>query len=412
MFNLFIFVIYSFIILLSVIGYGFVFVNYFFNKTKDIEISLIGIFGLFIIYLISSFTHILVPHEYIHNFVVICLGLIMLYLNRMSLQKNHFKIIIFMFILLFTGFLITKTNEDFPYYHLPMSLQLVYNNLQFGLGNLSVAYNHFSSIFFINSVFYLPITKHFLFNLINYLFQIFFFSHLIILFINKSKISLFSTLLLSLTACIFILKFYRLAEYGVDMPGQLLVSLSIILISIILFNNFSDELKIRYYYLSLYLIIFAVTTKLIYSIYFIIPIIMGLKLFGVRKLCSLLIEYKFLFLSIFSALVFIFYNFTYSGCFIYPVEKTCFFYELEWTLSEETILHLNLHYEAWAKGGIGAGYKLDDIENYVNSFNWFENWFRNYFFTKFSDYILVILIVSLIFYLISSKKINQVIFKK
>ena len=203
-----------------------------------------------------------------------------------------------------------------------------------------------------------------------------------------------------------------MAEYGVDMPGQLLVSLSIILISIILFNNFSDELKIRYYYLSLYLIIFAVTTKLIYSIYFIIPIIMGLKLFGVRKLCSLLIEYKFLFLSIFSALVFIFYNFTYSGCFIYPVEKTCFFYELEWTLSEETILHLNLHYEAWAKGGIGAGYKLDDIENYVNSFNWFENWFRNYFFTKFSDYILVILIVSLIFYLISSKKKVTKLFSK
>ena len=141
-----------------------------------------------------------------------------------------------MFIVLFSGFLITKTNEDFPYYHLPMSLQLVYNNLQFGLGNLSVAYNHFSSIFFINSVFYLPITKHFLFNLINYFFQIFFFTHLIILFINKSKISFFSTLLLSLTACVFILKFYRLAEYGVDMPGQLLVSLSIILISIILFN--------------------------------------------------------------------------------------------------------------------------------------------------------------------------------
>ena len=65
------------------------------------------------------------------------------------------------------------------------------------------------------------------------------------------------------------------------------------------------------------------------------------------------------------------------------------------------------------RGGIGTGYKLDDIENYVNSFNWFENWFNNYFFTKFSDYILVILIVSLIFYLIiQKKKINQVIFKK
>ena len=101
--------------MLSVIGYGFVFVNYFFNKTKDIEISLIGIFGLFIIYLISSFTHILVPHEYIHNFCCY-----MFRLNNAlpkqdeSAKKSFFKIIIFMFILLFTGFLITKTNEDFP----------------------------------------------------------------------------------------------------------------------------------------------------------------------------------------------------------------------------------------------------------------------------------------------------------
>ena len=189
--NLFVFIIYSFLILFSVIGYGFLFINYFFNNTKNIEISLIGIFGLFTIFVISSFTHLFIPHGYTHNFIVVISGLIILYLNKSNIKIDHLKIIIFMFIVLFLGLLITKTNEDFPYYHLPMSLQLVYNNLQFGLGNLSVAYNHFSSIFFINSVFYLPITKHFLFNLINYFFQIFFFTHLIILFINRNKFSTF-----------------------------------------------------------------------------------------------------------------------------------------------------------------------------------------------------------------------------
>ena len=215
-----------------------------------------------------------------------------------------------------------------------MSLQLVYNNLQFGLGNLSVAYNHFSSIFFINSTFYLPITTHYLFNLINFLFQIFFFSHLIILSFDKNKLPVFSIILISITACLFILKFYRLAEYGVDMPGQLLVTLSIILLSIIFLREIDEKLEIKYFYLSLYLIIFAVTTKLIYVIYFIIPILIGLRLFGIKKLFKLLLKKRFLFLSLLSAVIFIFYNFTLSGCFIYPVEKTCMFYELEWTLKK------------------------------------------------------------------------------
>ena len=48
------------------------------------------------------------------------------------------------------------------------------------------------------------------------------------------------------------------------MPGQLLVTLSIILLSIIFLREIDEKLEIKYFYLSLYLIIFAVTTKLIY----------------------------------------------------------------------------------------------------------------------------------------------------
>ena len=85
------------------------------------------------------------------------------------------------------------------------------------------------------------------------------------------------------------------------------------------------------------------------------------------------------------------------------------FYELEWTL-KNTVLNLNLHYEAWAKGGIGTGYKFDDLQNYVTNFTWLSNWFNNYFFTKFSDFILVVLVVSFIFYLIIPKIKNLKIF--
>ena len=110
------------------------------------------------------------------------------------------------------------------------------------------------------------------------------------------------------------------------MPGQLLVSLSIISIGIILLTNKNEEYKIKYFYLSLYLIIFAITTKLIYSIYFIIPMIVGIKFFGFKKLLIILCNKKFLLLSTLSALIFMFYNFTSSGMLRVSSRKNMFFF--------------------------------------------------------------------------------------
>jgi hypothetical protein len=67
MYNLSIFVTYSFVILFKFNWLWIYICKLFFNKTKNIEISLIGIFGLFVIFLISSFTHLLISHVYIHN---------------------------------------------------------------------------------------------------------------------------------------------------------------------------------------------------------------------------------------------------------------------------------------------------------------------------------------------------------
>ena len=68
-----------------------------------------------------------------------------------------------------------------------MSIQIVEQKIQFGLGNLNIGYNHYSSLFLLNSLFYLPKTEIYLFNLTNFLFQVFFFSSLLI-FLNNKKI--------------------------------------------------------------------------------------------------------------------------------------------------------------------------------------------------------------------------------
>ena len=50
----------------------------------------------------------------------------------------------------------SKTNEDFGYYHLPNALQFAQQKLQFGLGNLNRGFKHISSIFMLMSINYLP----------------------------------------------------------------------------------------------------------------------------------------------------------------------------------------------------------------------------------------------------------------
>ena len=36
--------------------------------------------------------------------------------------------------------------------------------------------------------------------------------------------------------------------------------------------------------------------------------------------------------------------------------------------------HMELHYEAWAKAGIGTGYGLNDLKNYILKLNWLSHW--------------------------------------
>ena len=97
-----------------------------------------------------------------------------------------------------------------------MSLQLVENKLQFGLGNINIAYSHFSSLFHINSLFYLPVTKEYLFNLTNFSFSNFFLFRMNNHLEKERILSIFSKVLIGIVLSAHITKFNRLAEYGGD----------------------------------------------------------------------------------------------------------------------------------------------------------------------------------------------------
>ena len=266
--NTLLFFITSLFILLSTLGYGLIFTGNIFKKNDYLNLSFKGILGIFFLYIISSITHLFLPHNYLHNSIILIIGLLLFYnyLNKGLVEKKYLNKILIIFACLFLGLLISKTNEDFPYYHLPNSLQFSSYKLEFGLGHLSHGFKHFSSIFLINSIFYLPFVEVYLFNITNFMLQVFFFSGLIIL-ISKNNINNFSKIIISIALITYLVKFYRLAEYGADYLGQFLVLLGFIFASFSFSNNLSLNKKKQIFLASLIFFVFAITTKFLYAIY-------------------------------------------------------------------------------------------------------------------------------------------------
>ena len=66
---------------------------------------------------------------------------------------------------LLISFFLFKTHDDFPYYHFPYTYHITQNATVFGLGELNHGFKTPSSIFFLNSLFYLPIIKYNLFQI-------------------------------------------------------------------------------------------------------------------------------------------------------------------------------------------------------------------------------------------------------
>ena len=63
-----------------------------------------------------------------------------------------------------------KTHDDFFYYHLPYTVSLIEFKKIFGVGNLEHGFRTPSSIFYFNSLFYLPILEKSLINSGAYIF--------------------------------------------------------------------------------------------------------------------------------------------------------------------------------------------------------------------------------------------------
>ena len=391
----------------SVIGYGNLFSNLIFKK--KLNYGFLGLLGIFILILYSYLSHFFYPHNALHNLIFMFLGFVSFFFNT---KKNFFEILLtlLIFSILFISIIIFKTHDDFPYYHFGYSHYLTQSSLTIGIGMFNHGFRTPSAIFYLNSLFYLPLIKYYFFHLP----AILILGYANIVFIcnlkknfKKSNINFVSYFIL--VSILFInIFFYRIAEHGTDRSAQILLLVVVAeLLAFILIGEIKNE-KLSKIFLLIALII---SFKAFYVLYVVllIPIILILKKkLEIKEFFLLLLKNRGLQLSLLMFVLILLTNFFNTGCLIYPVNQICFS-NLDWSIPNSEIIRMKEWYQQWSKAGAGPDFRVDNPEIYIQSFNWVGHWIDEYFFNKVSDFLLgiitLMLIVGLTFH--TKKKITS-----
>lgn len=398
----------------SVIGYGLYFQSLCFEKIKnfnDEKSIFVGFYGLFFVTLISLLTSLFLAHNFTHNLILHIIGLIYFIFYKAQNKKTYLKFIVLISFIVFSAVLISKTNDDLSYYHLPFTKYLTEQKVIFGMGHLSHGYNLLSSLFFLNSTFYLPFINFFSFHFSLVFFLIFFNFFVIkeLLSIKNDEIIKY----LYLFAFVFFnLSFNRIAEYGTDKAGQLLIV--ILIIKLLHYLNITKGKFNSDIIFLIPLFGFCISLKTYFLSYLILSlIILFLNSKITIALHKIFLSKSFLFFS--AIIIFYFtHHFISTGCVISPLHFTCFGDSLIWAREKKDVINLSIWLEQWAKAGAGPNFRVENVKEYIDSFNWVSNWIEKYFVGKFLDQLGILFSTFFVIFLIFKNfkfKLNKVFYK-
>ena len=416
--NITIFTFSYFLIALSVIGYGLLFKS-FQNSQEKINFGYAGMYGLFILIIYSYLSSFFIAHSINHNTIIIIFGLLSFFLKirkTYKFNKQGLLLLFLIFSILYISAFAYKTNEDFPYYHFNYTMLLTEKPSMLGIGAFNHGFRTPSSLFYINSLFYLPYIKFYSFHMAAILFMGF--ANLILLqklinFIKKNQCNFITYL--SLLSFIFInIVFFRIAEHGTDRSAQILIL--IIVIEILTLINFFDINKYKNRFQKILVLTgITVSLKAFYILYLVFIIYLVFFLYTKINFIKILREnISYIFLLTFLIILVLTINLKNSACLLYPLKFTCIT-SLPWSFTNEELQLMSIHYENWAKGGAGPGFKVASPEIYIQNFNWVGNWLKVYFAEKGVNTLAGILsiaaVVSLTFYSKNKKPFKQRTYK-
>lgn len=358
-----------------IMGYGYVFCNFAFEKeyNKNNYYYELSIFGIILISFLALIINFFFPlNKYIGDFFLI-LGsffFIIFYLKT-NYKKKIFKYILITSVITFL--LITLSNTyrpDAGLYHLPFISVINEKKIIIGLANVNFRFGLNSIIQYISGIYNTHIfSQSFITMPLASIFSIFIlFNYKEIFFHFKNEnykisIILFCLLIFSLYS------FNRYSNYGNDTPGHIFY---FIIIIYLLKNeiNHSNILFFKIAYISIFL--FAIKAFMFLTLFF------PFFLFLISKNKSKLIFNKNSFIIIIFLFSWLIKSVLTTGCFIYPVSQTCiknlYIYDHEKTIFEAK------SGEAWAKDWINQQEKLPKLQydEYNKNFNWVKIWANNH----------------------------------
>ena len=407
MLDLFIYLLIYILICFSILGYGKII------DFKNNNLGILGLKGLFLITILSYVTNFLSKHNYAHNLIFLSLGIFFFLINYKEIFHKNKKITLIasiLFFILFLGILVYKNHDDFFYYHFGYIYSLINFEKLVGIGNLEHGFRTPSSIFYINSLFFLPYIKyHFLHAGAVYFMgfaSLYFIQNIIDL--RNNNYNKFFIFILSFSFIFINTIFYRIAEHGTDRSALILI---FVLIAIIIdristkknlsfdqFKDYNENILILFF-----LIISLKSFYLIYSLLFLYWIYKNKNYYFNKKFLIKIIKNRITILFILGVILLFLTNFLNTGCLIYPASFTC--YEgFSWSIKTIDVEKMKVWYELWSKAGATPNYRVENIENYLSGFNWLGNWFENYFFNKVSDFLLSIFVIIIFFIFFFFKK--------
>ena len=399
---------YYFIFSFSIVGYGYLLSKFLNIETKNF--GKLGLLGISFLILISYSTSIFFNHGHIFNSIILIFGIFSFLYFAINTKSIKLEIILHLlvFVYLLVFILAGKNHDDFSYYHFPYTMIISEFSHPIGLGVMNNGFRNPSSIFFLNSLFYLPKVNYYLFHIS----PAYFLGFLNIIFVkNIFKKKYFENVnfvnFLSLISLLFVnIFFYRMAEYGTDRAPQIIIILTIILSLFLLNENFEKkQKKIDTVFIIFILLALALSLKPIFLLYS--PLILILLFSNnIKELFKEVLFSRTTIYCLIFCFLYLFYNLINSGCFIFPAAFTCI-ESLPWTTSINYIKSVNIWYELWAKGGASPNFVVEDRLNYISYFNWVPRWIEIYFFNKVSDFILGLTVLSLVIFIFFFKKQNK-----
>jgi hypothetical protein len=387
---------YFYLILFSIVGYGLAYSNFINLEYKSLDFGIIGIIGCFVCTTIALLTNLFFAHNFTHNLIVNLIGIIFFiffFLKNIKLYKLQILILLILSLSFILLLFISKNNEDFPYYHLPFTINVIDSKIQFGTGHFNYSFRTPSSLFYLHSLFYLPGIKYYLQHisgLIILIFSNFFLLKNFIFKESNNRLNKFYSFLIFLFINLF---FISLAKYGTDRHGHI--------IAFIIFIFFLDLINSNEYFLSkckilVILILYLISIKSYFLPYFLLFFLLLYLIIINKKLIIFLKNIKFFICSLLFFSLYLFHNFAISSCFLPLLKSTCV-NNLFWSTPSDTIDHYNKWYELWSKAGATPNYRVSDPIEYVQYLNWVPNWINNYFFTKGSDVLSGIIAICILF---------------